>query len=167
MSNQRRLVLHRIFLLFFLIILCCFAFAFRDNLKDFTVLILSSVWLKAIVCIYCAIAVLLREVFSTERTRRHGLIVSHFSEYADTLFGIGTFVFASTTSLSLINGLYLQLFYSKTYFIGFGNFDLLSMFVVSSFLLFYCLYNSTIMIISTVYLTDGETVNQVEDSSLR
>lgn len=126
----------------FLIILIVFAQIYGSELKEPLKTILESSWLNVLAWGYISGTYVIYQIlYSSSELKTDGFLYKHFGVYADTLFGAATYGFAGTTSLSLIKGLYLQTFYKESYFIGFATFDLVSMFLLTSFLLAYCIFN--------------------------
>ncbi|WP_281649103.1 hypothetical protein [Parendozoicomonas sp. Alg238-R29] len=103
-------------------------------------------------------------LYGANELKNDSFIYKHFGRYADTLFGIATYGLAGTTSTALLKGLYLQTFYSGMYFTGFGTFDLVSMFLLTSFLLVYSMFNTSMMLRTIIYHT--ETVEITVKSNL-
>lgn len=114
----------------------------KNPLKD----ILESKLLNIVVWGYILGTFLAHEyLYSSSELKKDSFIYKHFGVYADAIFGAATYGFAGTTSLALLKGLYLQTFYQQEFYIGFGNFDLVSMFLLASFLLVYCVFNTSMM----------------------
>ena len=131
MNAKKRLNPRRALILAAASILSVLLFAFGENMKLATGLLLSSSWSRTGICIYCTLAVVFNGIYTEKAPNKSGLLFRHFNEYADILFGAGTFVFAGTTSLSLMKGLYFQFFYEKTHFTQFDNFDLVSILLIA------------------------------------
>ncbi|MNI34911.1 hypothetical protein D3C73_889210 [compost metagenome] len=94
-------------------------------------------------------------IYGTTTLKSDSFILKHFGSYADLCFGMTTYGLAGTTSLALLKGLYLQQYFNSIYFIGFASFDLVSMFLLSSFLLVYCIFNTSILLTEIMFY--GET----------
>lgn len=142
MSNNKNFNLRTTGAVIFLICLIIAVQIYGSDIKEPLKNILESSWLN--VCAWAYISgtyIIYQYLFSSSELKTDGFLYKHFGVYADTLFGAATYGFAGTTSLSLIKGLYLQAFYKKEYFIGFATFDLVSMFLLTSFLLAYCTFN--------------------------
>ncbi|MDX7783008.1 hypothetical protein SJR90_11735 [Aeromonas caviae] len=90
-------------------------------------------------------------IYGKTTMRSDSFILKHFGSYADLCFGMTTYGLAGTTSLALLKGLYLQQYFDAIYFIGFASFDLVSMFLLSSFLLVYCIFNTSILLTEIMY----------------
>jgi len=130
----------------FLIALIVVVQTFGGEIKEPLKAVLESGWLNIAAWGYIAGTFIIHQyLYSSSELKRDSFIYKHFGVYADTLFGAATYGFAGTTSLALLKGLYLQTFYQKSYFIGFATFDLVSMFLLTSFLLVYCLFNISVM----------------------
>lgn len=76
---------------------------------------------------------------------------SLFDKISDAVFSIATYGFAATTSLTLLQGVFLQFFYGVQWFINFGNLDLASIVLVSVYLLIYCGVNTTKLLIDVLF----------------
>jgi len=92
-----------------------------------------------------AVVVLHGVLYPKLASEKTGFLYKHFGAYAETCFAFATYGFASTTSLALMKGLYLHVFYEGGHFLGFDGFDLISMFVLSSFLMVHSLIAVTAM----------------------
>ncbi|EGQ9967360.1 hypothetical protein V9789_004398 [Vibrio vulnificus] len=133
--------------------------AFGSDMKEPIRNILDSGWLSKFLWAYVAsILSIHRYLFKSYELAKDSFIYKHFGAYADTLFGIGTYGVAGTTSLALLKGLYMQTFFSGEHFIGFGTFDLISMFLLTSFLLFYCMFNTTLLLKDIIFYSENSTV---------
>lgn len=119
---------------------------YSSDIKEPLKIILESKWIGIAIWAYVGgTFVIYHYLYSSNELQKNSFIFKHFGIYADTLFGIGTYGLAGTTSLALLKGLYLQAFYEGKFFSGFATFDLVSMFLLTSFLLVYCMFNTTIM----------------------
>lgn len=144
-----------IFLIFLIVVVQIYGSQLKEPLKS----ILESSWLKMGAWAYISGTFIIYQIlFTSNELKTDGFIYKHFGVYADTLFGAATYGFAGTTSLSLIKGLYLQTFYKEEYFIGFATFDLVSMFLLTSFLLAYCTFNVTKMFKEILFFHSSSTV---------
>lgn len=120
--------------------------AFGSELKSPVRALLESDWSRIALWAYVGGVVFIHGSLYPETTSsRNGFLYKHFGPYSETCFAFATYGFASTTSLALMKGLYLQVFYEGGYFLGFDDFDLISMFVLSSFLMVYSLITVTAM----------------------
>lgn len=125
---------------------------YSSEIKEPLKTILESGWLSVAAWAYISGTFIIHQyLYSSSELKRDSFIYKHFGVYADTLFGAATYGFAGTTSLALLKGLYLQTFYEQSYFIGFATFDLVSMFLLTSFLLVYCLFNISVMFKDIVF----------------
>lgn len=88
---------------------------------------------------------------------KDSFIYAHFGKYADTVFAISTYGIAGSTSLALLKGLFLQIFYGMSFFTGFSTFDLVTMVMLCSCLLVYCMLSTTTMLKEVIY--QKETVD--------
>lgn len=135
-----------------------FLFSFRASAKEVTSAILESNWTPAIIWIFSFTSVVLDRLYCRNLQQGSGFIYTNFGAYADAIFCIATFGFSGSTSIALLNGIYLQIFFDKLNFIGFGNFDLASIIVISSFLLFYSLNEMLKLIIGVIYQVEASPV---------
>ena len=146
MSKPKSLNLRTTGAVVFLIALIVGVQTFGGEIKEPLKAILESGWLSIAAWGYISGTFIIHQyLYSSSELKRDSFIYKHFGVYADTLFGAATYGFAGTTSLALLKGLYLQTFYQQSYFIGFAKFDLVSMFLLTSFLLVYCLFNISVM----------------------
>lgn len=146
---------------FFIVVLFAFAFAVylhQGDVKYLIKAILNSPLTVAFVGIYAAIAVIAHQIFVGGSLGKTGYIYSHFGKYAEPLFAIGTFVVASNTSLALLKGFYLQVAYNESYCVAFSTLDVYSIFLVSTFLLYYSLLMSTRLFIAVISQVDAAEV---------
>lgn len=131
----------------------------KDEAKNIVRLFLESSWPTVLVWLLAIVGVSAGKYFcEPEKNGAGGLIYQSFGGYADAIFTIATYGFSGSTSLALLKGLYLQLFFGGAFFSGFGDFDLASIFVISSFLLFYSVVGTTRQIISVVYQAEATKV---------
>lgn len=146
MSNSKSLNLKSTGAVVILIALIVLVQVYGADIKEPLKAIFQSEWLNIAVWAYIAGTFLIHQyLYSSTELKKDSFIYKHFGVYADALFGMATYGFAGTTSLALLKGLYLQTFYEQEFYIGFGTFDLVSMFLLTSFLLVYCMFNTSIM----------------------
>lgn len=144
----------------FLIALIILMQAYGSFLKEPLKTVLESKWLSIFLWSYIAGTFLIHKyLYSLNTLQKDSFIYKHFGSYADTLFGIATYGFGSSRSLALLKGLYLQVFYEESYFNGFATFDLASMFLLTSFLLVYCIFNTTVLFKSVLFHSE---ISQIE-----
>jgi hypothetical protein len=136
----------------FVITLLFLSLVYSEVLKDLVRDMLKSDWLVFFIWSYIAGTFIFHRYFySSDSIKNDSFIYQHFGSYSDTIFGIATYGFAASTSISLIKGLYLQTFYSGSYFNGFASFDLVSMALMTSFLLFYSLFHTTVLLKKIIF----------------
>lgn len=152
-SWSRLIVVVVLFVLGFVLVLS------KDEAKNVVRTFLESnlpavaIWLLAIIGVGAG------KIFcEPEKNDSSGFIYKSFGGYADSVFTIATYGFSGSTSLALLKGLYLQLFFGGAFFTGFGDFDLASIFVISSFLLFYSVVCTTRQIINVVFQVEATEV---------
>jgi len=134
----------------------------KDEAKHFVRVFLESTWPTVIIWLFAIVGVGAGKFFSEPSDNgAKGFIYKSFGGYADTVFTIATYGFSGSTSLALLKGLYLQLFFNGSFFTGFDNFDLASIFVISSFLLFYSVVSTTRQIKNVVYQAEAAMVTPV------
>lgn len=144
-----------IFVMALIILMQMFGNEIKGPLKD----ILESKWVAFVVWGYVGGTFVIHHyLYSSSELKKDSFIYKHFGAYAETLFGIATYGIAGTTSLALLKGLYLQTFYKGMYFTGFGAFDLVSMFLLTSFLLVYCMFNTTIMLKDVLFHSETSPI---------
>lgn len=90
-------------------------------------------------------------------------VYSFFEKYSNTVYSVTTYGIGGSTSLALLKGLFLQKFYNGDFFKGFSNFDLASMFILSSFLLIYSLLNSTKILWEALFYSSASEVSATEE----
>ncbi|WP_439672895.1 hypothetical protein [Cupriavidus necator] len=139
-----------------LFLLGCFLFISKNEAKNHIRAFLESDWPSVVIWLLATIGVGANTFLGkSSKADRPGFIYQSFGEYADAVFAVATFGFAGSTSLALLKGLYLQIFFNGSFFNGFGNFDLASMFVVSSFMLFYSVNGTLRQIIEVVFQAEA------------
>lgn len=144
-----------VFVIALIIVMQTFGNDIKGPLKN----ILESKWIVFSVWGYVGGTFLIhRYLYFSSELKKDSFIYKHFGAYAETLFGVATYGIAGTTSLALLKGLYLQTFYDGLYFNGFGSFDLVSMFLLTSFLLVYCMFNTTIMLKDVLFHSETSAI---------
>lgn len=134
----------------------------KDEAKNFVRIFLESNWPPVLIWLLAIVGVGAGRFFcESEKNETNGFIYQSFGGYADAVFTIATYGFSGSTSLALLKGLYLQLFIGGAFFSGFGDFDLASIFVISSFLLFYSVVGTTRQIINVVFQAEAAAVTSV------
>lgn len=147
------------FSLLFLIGLIIIIQVFGSDMKQPIKELFESGWLSIVLWAYVAgVFSVHRYLFATYELANDSFIFKHFGTYAETLFAIGTYGLAGTTSVALLKGLYLQTFFEGQYFTGFAKFDLVSMFLLTSFLLVYCVFNTTMLLKDIIFYSENSVV---------
>lgn len=159
MNAKQKLKFQRISVFLLMIALACLAYGYQDQVKLIIKTFLESNWSVAIVSIYSTAAVVIHRMYIGEDTTKAGFAYAQFGIFADSLLAIFTYILSSATSLALLKGIYLQTIFSQTYFVGFNALDFGSIVIVSSFLLYYCLLNTTKLIIEVVSQVDAQDVS--------
>lgn len=162
-TRKRKLVRGIAFL--FLVGVSCLAYGYQDELKEAIKVVLESKWSMALASIYVISCAVMYQIFVGGNSDFGGIIHAHFGKYADFVFAVVTYVPASATSLALLKGLFMQEFFNQTYFSGFDRIDMTSIFVVSSYLLYYSLFNSTKLLIAAISQVDAVSVSKVTDAT--
>lgn len=131
----------------------------KEEAKNIVRVFLGSNWPTVIIWLLSIVSVTAGKFFcEPDRNGVNDFIYHKFGGYADAVFTIATYGFSGSTSLALLKGLYLQLFFGGSFFTGFGDFDLASIFVISSFLLFYSVVSTTQQIINVVFQVEAAEV---------
>lgn len=131
----------------------------KDEAKNIVRIFLESYWPAVIIWLLAIVGVSVGKFFcEPDENGAESFIYRSFGGYADAVFTIATYGFSGSTSLALLKGLYLQLFFDGAFFTGFGEFDLASIFVISSFLLFYSVVNTARQIINVVFQAEATAV---------
>jgi len=131
----------------------------KDEAKNIVRIFLESNWPTVVIWLLSIVGVSAGKFFcDAEKNETDGFIYQSFGGYADSVFTIATYGLSGSTSLALLKGLYLQLFFDGAFFTGFGDFDLASIFVISSFLLFYSVVSTTRQIINVVFQVEATEV---------
>lgn len=154
----------RIVAFIFLIMVSCFAFAYQVELKSVIRTALESKWLMAGSSIYIASCTAMYQIFVGGNSEFRGGLLAHFGKYADAIFALVAFIPASTTSLALIKGLFMQYFFAQVHFVEFDDIDMIAMLIVSSFLLYYSLFNATKMLIAAITQVDSAKISVIDDT---
>lgn len=147
---------------FVLLLLVSFlAYAYQEELKTTVKGILESSWLIPSLSIYVVCCAVMYQIYVGGDTESRDFIHAHFGQYANFVFAVVAFVPACATSIVLLKGLFLQYFFQQKYFQGFDSIDMTSMVVVSSYLLYYSLFNSTKMLVVAISQADSVQISEV------
>ena len=93
-----------------------------------------------------------------------GIIYKHFGVFSDSAFAAITYGLASTTSASILKGVYVQqLFGDVVYFNHIESLDIYSMLVVSLFLFGYSVWASFKAVWDAIVLSSSEKAEPVYD----
>lgn len=127
---------------------------YRQEAKDVIKGIFESGSLSYIIWIYVVVSVVSHSYFIVRVSS------SQFEKLTETIFAIGTYGLAGTTSLTLLQGVFLQYFYDVEWFSNFGSLDLASVCLVSVYLLIYCGVSTSRMLSDVLFQvksSDSET----------
>ena len=87
-----------------------------------------------------------------------------FVKFGETVFTGLTYGMAGGTSILLMRGLYNQYFYNDVVFVNFSDYDLGSLFVVSSFLIYFCVIHLAALAYDVIKLQNtADVVSQSPD----
>lgn len=90
------------------------------------------------------------------KEKNDGLIYKHFGKFADSSFAMVTYGLASTTSVAVLKGVYVQQYFGdQIYFVNFDDMDIYSMLVVSTFLLGYSIYAAATALMAALLKSKG------------
>ena len=123
----------------------------KDQAKEFIKSVFDSGFAPGIVWTYVVVAVISKKIFVDKNSQ-------HFKGYAEFLYNIATFGFAGSTSISLLEGVFLQYFFDINYFNNFGTLDLASIAIVSSYLLIFTGTETTKMLADVLVRANGVEV---------
>ena len=147
----------------FLFILGITIFSNKEDAKKIVKIFLESSWPAVTIWLLAIVGVFAERFFARAgMDNRSGVMYQSFGKYADSIFTVATFGLAGSTSLALLKGLYLQLFFGGTFFSGFGDFDLSSIFLISSFLLFHSVSGTTRLILNAVFQAEATDVAPIQ-----
>lgn len=133
--------------------------SYGNEVKIYIKTMLELLWIQYILWAYIIATFIAHwALYSRKETNNNNFIYRQFGSLADMTFGIATYGIGGTTSLTLIKGVYLQFFFDNIYFFEFGNYDILSMFLLSIFLLFYCLFNTTLLLNKILFYSKTSVV---------
>ncbi|MFT6914738.1 MAG: hypothetical protein ACJAWL_001034 [Motiliproteus sp.] len=163
MSSTKKINKKMVFVLLFLF---CLAFLSVANQEDFSKLLRNflewkhltiSLWLYAIISFF------IHYLSSKDMDSGYsGVVFKHFGVFADSAFAAITFGLASTTSSSILKGVYVQQYFGdEIYFNKFDDVDIYSMLVVCLFLLGYSFFSCSKALVSAIYLGTSEEVEPV------
>lgn len=127
---------------------------YKEEAKDVVKNLFEVGLLSYVIWIYVTVSVLAHGYFISQ------VSTSQFEKITDIIFSIATYGLAGTTSLTLLQGVFLQYFYEVQWFSNFGNLDLASVGLVSVYLLIYCGINTSRMlsdVLFQVQASDAET----------
>ncbi|MBA3022720.1 MAG: hypothetical protein KKB48_09660 [Gammaproteobacteria bacterium] len=140
----------------FLFVLAAVLVVYRQEAKDVVRGIFEGGSLPYAIWIYVTVSVLSHSYFIA------GVASSQFEKITETVFSIGTYGLAGTTSLTLLQGVFLQYFYGVSSFSNFGSLDLASVGLVSVYLLIYCGINTSRMLGDVVFQVKGSDAEPPE-----
>lgn len=153
-----------IFVFILLVILSVSIVAYKDAIMGMIKSILQwellniTLWLSFACCF-------LVHYFSieSENTPEVGLIYNHFGRFADSAFALITYGLASTTSVAILEGIYIQQFFGeKIYFNYFDKIDIYSMLVVCGFLLGYSIFAALSALKEAIKISKAESIVPIE-----
>lgn len=161
--NSKNFNFLRFCVVIFLFIFGMVIFSNKEDAKGVAKTFLESSWPTATIWLLAIVGVIAERSFAAVGDNtRSGVVYQSFGKYADATFAVATFGFAGSTSLALLKGLYLQIFFNGTYFTGFADFDLASIFLISSFLLFHSSNGTIRLIINAVFQAEATDVAPVK-----
>lgn len=164
MNSKRVFRWKRFALLAFLILAACLVYATWDDFKYVIAFVLNSRWSIAVIIIYCIVSVVTHRLCSDKAVFGSSFAYSHFGKYADSVFAIATLSLAGTTSFALLNGIFMQITFNELHYIGFETMDLASVVLVSTYLMYYCLTNTTTLLVQVLFQAEASPITEVRQS---
>jgi len=156
--NRGKLSLTRLVVLILLSLLGLSLLIYKEQAENIVRVLLESGWPSALIWVFATASAIIGIFFDNPVGNNNGFIYQSFGKYADAIFTIATFGLAGGTSLALLKGLYLQIFFEGMFFSGFGDFDLGSICIISSFLLFYSITGITTQVRNIIFQVDAQDV---------
>ncbi|GEM_PF-5725176 len=165
MNSKRVFMWKRLALLTFLFLAASLVYATWDDSKYVIALVLNSRWSIAAIIIYCITSVVMHRVCSEKAVFGGSFAYSHFGKYADSVFAIATLSLAGTTSLALLNGIFMQITFNELHYVGFETLDLASVILVSTYLMYYCLTNTTSLLVQVLFQAEASPITEVRQGN--
>ena len=162
MNSAMRSKIFRLVIFLLIGMFAVIAFAYAEELRIFIKSMLNSKWSTNIVGIYVFACALVNRIFSPVDNGASGNIYSQFGKFTDLFFAVFAYVPASAASIALLRGLFMQHYFRAIYFEGFDQYDLISILVVSAFLLYYSLQRSTFLLIAAVQNVEASPVKKAQ-----
>lgn len=139
----------------FLMILIFITLIFSSEALDMIKIVMESGYPVLLLWTYVIVSVLMHAfIVIKPKTDVYGF----FEKYSTTIYSIGTFGFGGGTSIALLKGLFLQHFYNIEFLKEFSQFDIISMLILTSFLLIYSLLNCTKQLSEAIFYTSTNDV---------
>lgn len=139
----------RVVVIAFLFVLATILAIFRIEMEQFVRLAFESGVIPVVVWVYVCVAVVSKNLLFGDGLRYE------FDTYAGTIFNVATYGFAGNTSVTLLQGVYMQYFYHVRNFYNFDTLDLASIVLVSSYLLIYSGIATTRMLADVIFRARG------------
>ena len=153
--------------LFLLVLLSIFYVNYKDyvhqNVRDFLEWknLNLSLWIFISICFI--VHYLSIDKFEKNKTVYINNFPIHYGVFSNAIFSVITFGLATTTSVSIIKGIYIQkVFEDKIYFFNFDNIDIGSILVICSFLLLYSMSNSIKVRYAAIKINTYESASSPE-----
>jgi hypothetical protein len=144
----------------FIMTLVFFTLIFGEDALDRIKIIVESGYLSLVLWAY-VIGSVLMHTFIVIRPKKD--VYGFFEKYSNTIYSIGTFGFGGGTSIALLKGIFLQHFYDVEFFKGFSGFDFISMLILTSFLLIYCVLNCTKQLSEAIFYTSASDMSVTKE----
>lgn len=139
----------------FLMVLIFITLIFSSEALYVIKIVMESGYLVLLLWTYVIVSVLMHAfIVIKPKADAYGF----FDKYSTTIYSIGTFGFGGGTSIALLKGLFLQHFYNIEFLKDFSQFDIISMLILTSFLLIYSLLNCTKQLGEAVFHTSTSDV---------
>ncbi len=144
----------------FIMALVFISLLYSDNSLDKVKIVFESGYLTLLLWAYVVGSVAMHTLIVIKPRKD---VYGFFEKYSNTVYSIATYGIGGSTSISLLKGLFFQNFYEGVFFKGFSNFDMSSMFILSSFLLIYSLLSSTKILAEAIFYTSASEVSATDE----
>lgn len=149
MSSLSRTDWKRVGVLLALLLLGLTVAIYKNEAQQLFKNLFDSGWLTVLLWLYVIVGVIAKQIYTEEAG------ASVLTKFAQGFFESSGYGVVGSSSLKLLQGIYLQYFFATPFFTSMDGLDIGSIFLASLCLLIYCLVKVTVMYINSCTRVTG------------
>lgn len=161
MNLLRKIKLPTIIIFLVLLSLAIFLYFFKSEAKEIVKIIIQSELFVYAMGAYVVCCAVIHQIGNASKIEKNTVLSIRFGKYSEIASAIILHLPATTSSIVLLRGIFMQYFYEEKYYPEFDSIDLTLVLVVSSFILYDALNDATTNLMDAVINKDASQIAKV------